>query len=62
MSSGSVALTIGTVLPAGTTPRSVTLNGQPVRYQTACTHRGLAVEVSVPAAAGAEALAVQTAG
>jgi hypothetical protein len=56
------ALTIGTVLAAGTTPRPVTLVGQPARYQTASAHRGLPLEVSVPVPAGTEAPTVQTAG
>ena len=43
-----LALTIGTVLAAGATLHSVTLNGAPVAYQLVTTHRGTAVEVSVP--------------
>lgn len=57
-----LALTIGTVLPGGAKPRSVTLNGTPVRHRVVATSRGLAVEVQVPAPAGTEALAVRTTG
>jgi hypothetical protein len=55
-----VALTIGTVLAAGATPHSVTLNGKPVTYHTVTTHRGTAVEVPVPHSAHCEILTVQT--
>ncbi|HTZ29628.1 MAG TPA: hypothetical protein VMC83_36865, partial [Streptosporangiaceae bacterium] len=54
-----LALTIGTVLAAGATVHSVTLNGVPVVYQLVTTHRGTAVEVSLPHAAAEEVLAVQ---
>ena len=55
-------LTIGTVLPAGTKPRSVTLNGSKVHYRLVSTARGTAVEVSVQAPAAQETLAVQAGG
>jgi hypothetical protein len=54
-----LALTIGTVLAAGATVHSVTLNGVPVAYQLVTTNRGTAVEVSVPHPAADEMLAVQ---
>ena len=54
-----LALTIGTVLAAGATVHSVTLNGAPVAYRLVTTHRGTAVEVSVPHPAANEVLAVQ---
>jgi hypothetical protein len=54
-----LALTIGAVLAAGATVHAVTLNGVPVHYQLVTTHRGTAVEVSVPHPAAAEVLAVQ---
>jgi glycogen debranching enzyme len=54
-----LALTIGTVLAAGATVHSVTLNGVHVPYQLVTTHRGTAVEVSVPHPAADEVLAVQ---
>ncbi len=57
-----LALTIGTVLPGGVTPQSVTLNGTKVHYQLVTTTRGTAVEVPVKAPAAQETLAVQTAG
>ena len=57
-----LTLTIGTVLPGGVTPQSVTLNGTKVHYQLVTTTRGTAVEVSVKAPAAQETLAVQTAG
>jgi hypothetical protein len=53
-----LALTIGAVAPAGSAVASVTLNGHPVPYQLAETHRGLAVTVSVPHPAGQQTLAV----
>jgi hypothetical protein len=59
---GGLALTIGTVLPAGAPPRSVTLNGQPVPYQRVSSHRGLEILVSVPHPAADEVLVVQAAG
>ncbi len=54
-----LALTIGTVLAAGASVHSVTLNGAPVAYRLVTTHRGTAVEVSVPHPAAEEVLAVQ---
>jgi glycogen debranching enzyme len=54
-----LALTIGTVLAAGATVHSVTLNGVHVAYQLVTTNRGTAVEVSVPHPAADEVLAVQ---
>ncbi len=54
-----LALTIGTVLATGATVHSVTLNGTPVAYHLVTTHRGTAVEVSVPHPAADEMLAVQ---
>jgi hypothetical protein len=54
-----LTLTIGTVLAAGAGVHSVTLNGAPVPYQLVSTHRGTAVEVSVPHPGGGELLAVQ---
>ena len=54
-----LALTIGTVLAAGARVHSVTLNGAPVAYQLVRTHRGTAVEVSVPHPGANEVLAVQ---
>jgi hypothetical protein len=54
-----LALTIGTVLAAGATVHSVTLNGAHVAYRLVTTHRGTAVEVSVPHPAADEVLAVQ---
>ena len=57
-----LTLTIGTVLPSGAKPRSVTLNGQKVPYKLVGTPRGTAVEVLVKAPAAQETLAVQTTG
>ena len=57
-----LTLTIGTVLPSGAKPRSVTLNGQQVHYKLVGTPRGTAVEVLVKAPAAQETLAVQTTG
>jgi hypothetical protein len=57
-----LALTIGSVLPAGAAPQSVTLNGQPVSYQRVSSHRGLEILVSVPHPAAHETLVVQAAG
>jgi hypothetical protein len=57
-----LSLTIGTVLPAGAKPRSVTLNGQKVPYKLVSTPRGNAVMVLVKAPAAEQTLAVQTAG
>ena len=54
-----LALTIGTVLAAGATVHSVTLNGAHVAYRLVTTHRGTAVEVSVPHPAADEVLAVE---
>jgi hypothetical protein len=59
---GGLSLTLGTVLPAGAKPASVTLNGKPVHYQQVATTRGNAVEVTVTAPAAQEMLAVQTTG
>ena len=47
------------MLAAGATVHSVTLNGAHVPYQLVTTHRGPAVEVSVPHPAADEVLAVQ---
>jgi hypothetical protein len=55
-----LTLTIGAVLPSGTRPQSVTLNGARVHYKLVTTTRGTAVEVSVKAPAAQETLAVQT--
>jgi hypothetical protein len=55
-----LSLTIGTVLPSGAKPSSVTLDGQKVHYKLVSTPRGTAVEVSVKAPAAQETLAVQT--
>jgi hypothetical protein len=55
----NLTLTIGTVLAAGATVHSVTLNGAHVPYRLVTTHRGTAVEVSVPHPAADEVLAVQ---
>ena len=57
-----LTLTIGTVLPSGAKPQSVTLNGTKADYKLVTTTRGTAVEVSVKAPAAQETLAVQTAG
>ncbi len=54
-----LALTIGTVLATGARVHSVTLNGAPVAYRLVSTHRGTALEVSVPRPGAAESLAVQ---
>jgi hypothetical protein len=54
-----LSLTIGTVLASGATVHSVTLNGAHVAYQLVTTHRGTAVEVSVPHPAADEVLAMQ---
>jgi hypothetical protein len=54
-----LALTIGTVLSAGATVHSVTLNGAHVAYQLVTTNRGTAVEVSVPRPAPYEELDVE---
>ena len=54
-----LSLTIGTVLAAGATVHSVTLNGAHVAYHLVTTHRGTAVEVTVPHPAAGEVLAVQ---
>jgi hypothetical protein len=43
------ALTIGAVLPDGTHPTAVLLNGSPVRHRVARTARGLQVLVDLPA-------------
>jgi hypothetical protein len=57
-----LALTIGTVLPAGAAPKSVTLNGQPVSYQSVTSNRGPEVLVSVPHPAASETLVVKAGG
>jgi hypothetical protein len=57
-----LSLTIGAVLPSGSKPGSVTLNGQKAHYKLVTTTRGTAVEVSVTAPAAREVLSVQTAG
>jgi hypothetical protein len=57
-----LSLTIGTVLPAGAKPRSVTLNGHKASYKLVTTTRGTAVEVAVTAPAAPQELTVQTAG
>jgi hypothetical protein len=54
-----LALTIGTVLVAGATVHSVTLNGAQVEYHLVATNRGTAVEVSVPHPTADEVLAVE---
>ncbi len=54
-----LVLTIGTVLASGATVHSVTLNGAHVAYKLVTTHRGTAVEVSVPRPTGTEVLAVE---
>ena len=54
----NLALTIGTVLAAGATVHSVTLNGVTVAYHLVTTTRGTAVEVTVPHPAADELLAV----
>lgn len=54
-----LALTIGTVLPAGAKPQSVTLNGASVKWQLVTTREGTAVEVSVAHPAADEVLDVQ---
>ncbi len=54
-----IDLTIGTVVPAGSTVASVTLNGHPVPYQIVTSTRGEQVEVAAGAAAGAEVLVVR---
>ena len=55
----NLTLTIGTVLAAGATVHSVTLNGAHVPYHLVTTHRGTAVEVTVPHPTTTEILAVQ---
>jgi hypothetical protein len=55
-------LTIGTVLPTGAKPKSVTLNGHKVAFKLVTTTRGTAVEVPVKVPAPQQTLAVQTAG
>jgi hypothetical protein len=55
----NLTLTIGTVLAPGATVHSVTLNGAHVSYHLVTTHRGTAVEVSVPHPAADEVLAVE---
>jgi hypothetical protein len=56
-----LALTIGAVVPSGSTVSSVTLNGQPAQYSTQTTHRGVEVLVTDPDTSGAsQSLVVQT--
>ena len=56
-----LALTIGAVIPSGSSVSSVALDGQPVAYTTATTDRGTEVLVSDPDSSGAEqSLVVQT--
>jgi hypothetical protein len=55
----NLTLTIGTVLAAGATVHSVTLNGYHVAYRLVTTTRGTAVEVTVPHPAATEVLAVE---
>jgi hypothetical protein len=56
-----LALTIGAVIPSGSTVSSVTLNGQPAQYSTVTTHRGVEVLVTDPDSSGAaQSLVVQT--
>jgi glycogen debranching enzyme len=56
-----LALTIGAVIPSGSTVSSVTLNGQPAQYRTVTTHRGVEVVVTDPDSSGAsQSLVVQT--
>ncbi len=58
-----LALTIGAVIPTGSSVGSVTLDGQPVPYTTVTTHRGTEVLVTVPAGSDAsQSLVVQTSG
>jgi hypothetical protein len=57
-----LSLTIGAVLPTGSKPGSVTLNGKPVAYQVVATHSGSAVEAMVSHPAGQEVLTVHAAG
>ncbi|HLI59034.1 MAG TPA: hypothetical protein VKV21_05150 [Solirubrobacteraceae bacterium] len=56
-----LALTIGAVIPAGSSVSSVTLDGQPTSYQTVSSHRGTEVLVSAPAGES-RSLIVQTSG
>jgi hypothetical protein len=56
-----LALTIGAVIPSGSSVSAVTLNGQPAQYQTVSTHRGVEVLVTDPDCSGApQSLAVET--
>ena len=56
-----LALTIGAVIPSGSSVSSVTLDGQPVQYQTTTTHRGVEVAVNDPDSSGAlQSLVVKT--
>jgi hypothetical protein len=56
-----LALTIGAVIPSGSSVSAVTLNGQPAQYQTVSTHRGVEVLVTDPDSSGApQSLAVET--
>jgi hypothetical protein len=54
----SAALTVGVVLPAGSHPSEVTLDGRVVAYQAISTTRG--VEIRVPATGGHADLTVTT--
>jgi hypothetical protein len=54
----NLSLTIGTVLAAGATVHSVTLNGAHVPYRLVTSTRGTAVEVTVSHPAATELLAV----
>src|SRR5579875_3789743 len=59
---GGLSLTIGAVIPAGSSVSSVTLNGQPADYRTMSTHRGLEVLVTASGDSTAQqSLVVQTA-
>lgn len=58
-----LALTVGAVIPQGSSVSSVTLDGRAVRYRTVTTHRGVEVLVGVPGRSGApHSLVVQTSG
>ncbi len=56
-----LALSIGAVIPSGSSVSSVTLDGQPVAYTTSTTDRGLEVLATDPDTSGAaQSLVVQT--
>jgi len=58
-----LALTLGAVIPAGSSVASVTLDGRPVSYSTTAAHRGEEVLVTVPGGSdGTRSLVVQTSG